>query len=287
MKILITGSTGQLGTAVIDHLLNRTDTSNIVGLARDKNKARPLEEKGIEIRYGHYDDISALENAMKNSDTVLLIAGTDEEKRVQQHKNVIDAAKKSGVRTIAYTSRCLRDRATLANQLMQGHFLTEDYIKESGMTYILFQNILYMDSLPNFLGETVFETGINVPAANGRVSFCLRSDLAEAMAVALLQEHDTSKIYKLTGSSLYSFDDIAKTLGELTNKKIVYNPIARSEFEERLKDKKLPDFVIRRISGFLTDIANGQENQVTGELEKLLGRKSLSLKEGLKLIYKL
>ncbi|PBQ32971.1 NAD(P)-dependent oxidoreductase [Sphingobacteriaceae bacterium] len=287
MKILITGSTGQLGGAVIQSLLNHTTANTIVALARDENKAKHLKEKGIEVRLGHYDDIVSLENAMKDISVVLLIAGTDEEKRVQQHKNVVDSAKKTGVKTIAYTSRCLRDRTTLANELMQGHFLTEDYIKESKMTYLLFQNILYMDSIPNFLGETVFETGINVPAGNGQVSFCLRTDLAEAMAVALLKETSENKIYKLTGSNLYSFDDIATTLSELAQKKVTYTSISKSEFEENLKEKNLPDFVIRRISGFLIDIANGQENQITTDLEELLGRKSLTLKEGLNRIYKL
>ncbi|MBC7796099.1 MAG: SDR family oxidoreductase, partial [Pyrinomonadaceae bacterium] len=37
--ILITGATGQLGTAIIRHLLKRTSADKIAALVRDENKA--------------------------------------------------------------------------------------------------------------------------------------------------------------------------------------------------------------------------------------------------------
>jgi NAD(P)H dehydrogenase (quinone) len=45
--------------------------------------------------------------------------------------------------------------------------------------------------------------------------------------------------------------------------------------------------VARRITGFITDIANGQEDIVSPDLENLLGRKPTSLREGLTFLYKL
>jgi len=39
--------------------------------------------------------------------------------------------------------------------------------------------------------------------------------------------------------------------------------------------------------GFLTDIKNGQEEEVSPNLENQLGRKPASLKEGLKVLFKL
>ena len=154
--ILITGATGQLGSATINFLLKKLPASQIAALVRDENKAANLKESGVAIRIGAYDDMTSLEKAMRCIDTVLLIAGTDEDKRVQQHQNVVNAAQKAGVQRIAYTSRALKDRSTLVNRLMEGHFQTEDYIKASGLTYTLFQNILYMDVLPQFVGPAVF-----------------------------------------------------------------------------------------------------------------------------------
>ena len=358
--ILVTGATGHLGTAVIQTLLEKTSTNQIAALVRDESKASALKEIGVDIRVGSYDDTASLNKAMQGIEKVLLIAGTDEDNRLQQHQNVVDAARKAGVQCIAYTSRSLKDRTTLANQLMEGHFQTEamlnitralnndrliraltglnrkafdelcvlfapvyeaslqaelkpqtrqrwgqkgpfrkhsmsyfkcyptfDYIKKCGLSYVLFRNVLYMDAIPQFVGESVFETGINLPTGQGRVPFALRSEMGEAIAHVLLESGCSNRIYKLTGSETYSFDDIAATLSDLSGKEVDYTPAEKSAFEAQMKGRGVPEMMIERVVGFLTDIKNGQEDEVSPDLENLLGRKPASLREGLKALFKL
>ena len=114
--ILITGATRRLGTAVVQNLLGKTSANQIAAFVRDENKASAWKEKGVDIRVGSYDDPASLDKAMQNIEKVLLIAGTDEDKSLRQHQNVVDAAKKAGVQCVAYTSRTLKDRNTLANK---------------------------------------------------------------------------------------------------------------------------------------------------------------------------
>jgi NAD(P)H dehydrogenase (quinone) len=286
--ILVTGATGQLGTTVIKTLLEKTSATQIAALVRDESKASALKEKGIDIRVGSYDDTASLDQAMQGIEKVLLIAGTDQENRLQQHQNVVSAAKKAGVQCIAYTSRSLKDRDTLVNQLMLGHFQTEDYIKASGLNYILFRNVLYMDTIPQFVGgKKVFETGINLPTVHGRVPFALRSEMGEAIAHALLENDCSNRIYKLTGNETYSFNDIAATLSDLSGKKVGYTPAEKSAFETQMKERGTPDAMVQKVVGFLTDIKNGQEEEVSPDLENLLGRSPASLKEGLKVLFNL
>ena len=111
---------------------------------------------------------------------VLLISGGDADNGLQQHQNVVDAAKKAGVKCIAYTGRSLKDRSTLVNVLMNRHFLTEDYIKASGLSYVLFRNVLYMDVLPQFVGgDKVFDTGTHLPAGDGKVAYACAAKWAK------------------------------------------------------------------------------------------------------------
>lgn len=287
MMILVTGATGQLGSATINFLLKKRPPSQIAALVRDEQKAAGLIEKGVTIRVGDYNDIPSLDRAMQGVDKVLLIAGTDEDNRVRQHKQVIDAAKKAGVPFVAYTSRALKDRDTLVNRLMDGHFQTEDYIRESGLAYALFRNILYLDAIPQFVGTTVFETGINLPTGEGKVAFALRQDMAEAMAAILAGANSDATVYTLTGSESYSFADVAATLSELSGKAVRYTPVEKAAFEGQMNERGVPGGMIGRITGFLTDIKNGQEDQVSPDLENLLGRKPVSLKEGLKELFQL
>ena len=286
--ILVTGATGQLGTAIIQQLLQKVPASQLAAFVRDETKAVNLIKQGVTIRVGTYDDIESLDNAMDGIETVLLIAGTDEQNRVRQHQNVVDVAKKARIQRIAYTSRALKDPATLVNRLMEGHFQTEDYIKASGLPYTLFQNILYMDAIPQFVGgDAVFERGIYVPAGQGRVALALRSEMGEAIANALATNAEGNVTYQLTGSESYSFYDLAAALTSLSGKSVTYTPAEPATFEAQLIGRGLPDVVARRITGFITDIANGQEDIISPDLEKLLGRKPAALKEGLTLLYKL
>jgi NAD(P)H dehydrogenase (quinone) len=285
--ILVTGATGKLGTAVVHQLLKKTSANGIAALVRDESKASDLKAKGVDIRLGSYDDTASLEQAMQGIEKVLLIAGTDEEKRVRQHQQVIDAAKKAGVGCVAYTSRTLKDRTTMANKLMEGHFQTEDYLKASGIGYAIFRNVLYMDALPQFVGEKVFESGIHSPVGQGKVPYALRSEMGEAIANWLVEGHCENKTYNLTGTEAYSFDDVASTLSTLSGKKVTYTPVEAAAFGEQMKGRGTPDLIIGRVIGFLTDIKNGQEEDISPELEKLLGRKPASLQQGLKVLFEL
>ncbi len=286
-KILVTGATGILGSSVIDTLLKKITVNQINIITRKDEKRLEFQSKGFNAFLGDYNDIIALEKAMENVDIVLLVSSGDQGDRMQEHKNVIDTAKKSGVKNIAYTSRALQDRTTLANKLMLEHFETEDYIKESGLKYILFRNALYMDVIPLFVGKQVFETGIFMPAGNGKVAYALRQEQGEAIANVLLNEIFDNQIYKFTGSEAYSFYDVATALTELSGKEVKYTSVTILAFVDMMKQKGLPEGMVKKIVDFNLDIKNGQEAEVTTELETQLGRKPTSLKDGLKILFSL
>lgn len=140
--------TGHMGNVVIKTLLQKLHPNQINVISRNKEKITEL----LATFEGDYNDVNTLEKAMQGVDTVLLISSGDQGNRMQEHKNVIDTAKKYGVKSIAYTGRAMRNRNTLVNKLMVEHFETEDYIIASGLNYTLFRNILYMDAIPQFIG---------------------------------------------------------------------------------------------------------------------------------------
>lgn len=286
-KILVTGATGILGRVVIETLTRGISPRQIHVLSRNEEKLLEMQSKGFEAFRGDYDDVDSLEQAMIGVETVLLISAGDEGDRMKQHQNVIDVAKKVGVQNMAYTSRCLRDRTTLVNSLMQDHFDTEEYIIESGLNYTIFRNILYMDVIPLFVGNQVFETGIFQPAGNGKVSFALRKEMGEAIANVLLNEPFQNRIYRFTGNEAYSFYDVATTLSELSGKEVKYTSVESADFEGMMLEKGLPASMVKKIIDFNTDIKNNQEAEVTTDLENQLGRKPASLKEGLKRLFDL
>ena len=295
--MLVTGATGRLGRVVIGHLVKQGAAREVAGLVRDEGKATGLKALGVDLRVGNYDDVGTLDAAMKGVEEVLLISGTetDPAKSLQQHANVIDAAKRAGVRFIAYTGRAMKDPANTATELMRGHFETEDLIRASGLTYVLFRNALYMDSISYFIGKgrpepgrpPEFETDIRLPTGDGRVAYALRSELGEAMAKALSRDRREHRIYTLTAGEAWSFDDMAGTLSELSGKPVTYTPTDKATFEAQMRERGFPEAMAKLFSGFYADIGDGRLDEVTPELEQLLGRKPASLKAGLKTMFSL
>lgn len=284
-RILVTGATGFMGSVVVETLLKKISAQQINVISRKEEKMATMQAKGINTFIGSYEDVSSLEKAMVGLETVLLISSGDQGDRMQEHKNVIDIAKKMGVKNIAYTSRAMKDRTTLQNKLMQDHFDTEDYIKESGLNYTIFQNGLYMEFLQFFVNKEHMEKGISLPVGDGKVAFTLRADQAEAMANVLLDEDFGNKTYQFTNNETFSFFDVANILSELSGKEIKYTPIEITTFEETMKQRGLPEVIIKKMGGFLMDIKNSQEAIVTSDLENKLGRKPTTLKEGLKTLF--
>src|SRR5688500_17019474 len=129
--ILVTAATGHLGTATIDYLLQKkVPASQIAGLVRDEKKAAGLAAKGISLRIGDYHDAASLQAAFKGIDTLVFISSGSLQDRVAQHKNVVDAAKASGVQHIIYTSVL---KASEKLKFVPGidHYHTENFLKES------------------------------------------------------------------------------------------------------------------------------------------------------------
>lgn len=285
--ILVTGATGQLGAAVIEQLVKHTEGSNIVAFARSKEKAADLIAKGVTVRIGSFDDTASLDAAMQGVSKVLLISGVDQH-RLQQHKNVVDAAQKAGVQHIAYTGVSMVDEANSAlGEFMLDHFNTEAYIKESGIAYTLLRNTLYTDGIPLFTGEQVLENRIFLPAGDGKVPYALRAEMGEAAANVLLQEGHANKTYEIASGTLASFADIAQVLTELSGKQVNYTDVPADAFAKQLEELQLPEFLIFLTTGFSKDIKDHRFENTSSDLEQLLGRKPTDLKTGLKQIFNL
>ena len=96
MKIAVSAASGHLGTEIVKATVALQAKENVIGMARTPDKAKSL---GIEIRPGDYNDESALEKSLQSVDTLLLVSGMDApEKRIEQHRKVIQAAQNSGVK---------------------------------------------------------------------------------------------------------------------------------------------------------------------------------------------
>ncbi|MFZ4861032.1 SDR family oxidoreductase [Sphingobacterium sp. Mn56C] len=283
--LLITGATGHLGSSVVQQLLKRTSTRDFVVTSSNQQGVSKLASQGLQARIANFSSIESLHAGFQGIDKLVLISTMNTD-RFEQHKNVIDAAKAQGVKHIIYTSLAIHDIQTSGvKDLMISHFQTEDYIKESGLTYSILRNTMYADALTQILGPNVLEIGIKLPGGNGKVPYVLRREMGEATANLLFQKGHDNKTYNFTGSKSVGFKEIAATLSALTSKKLNYTDISTDVFIKSLQEMGLPDFAVYLHAGTLHDIKTQQYAVESDALEKLLGRPTASLEEFLKELF--
>lgn len=287
-NLLVTGATGPFGQKAIETLLAKDSGDTVFGLVRNPEKAESLKEKGVDIRVGDYNNPESLVTAFEGIDKILFVSGSDLSNRSEQHKNVVDAATKAGVKHVVYTSfqRTNETESSPIYMVAESHMNTEKWLAESGMDYTILLNNVYMDFIPMFIGDQVLETGtIYLPVEDGQGAFALRSDMAEAAANVLTGEGHENKTYDFGNTESYSFQDVADILSEISGKEINYVSPSVGEFMKTMKEAGVPDAAAGMSAGFSSAIAQGEFTKANDDLKKLLGREPVSLKEFLTQVY--
>jgi len=290
MKILVTGATGHFGKAAIASLLKKgVPGTDIAALVRDANKATALQETGIDIRTGDYEDYASLVKAFTGIDKLLLVSSNDLNNRSTQQANAVKAAREAGVKYILYTSFVRKDESAASPIafVAQSHITTEKLIRDSGINYTIFRNNLYLDFVPMFIGEKVLETGVYWPAGNTPGAYVLRDEMAEAAAHVLAGSGHENKEYNISNTSAWNFQQVADTISQASGKQIGYTSPSQTEYKAVLTQAGVPDHYVALFAGFAEAIRLGEFDSATNsDLEKLLGRKPTSLVDYLMLVYR-
>lgn len=278
MVIGVTGATGQLGRLVVEKLKTQGQGSQIVALVRDPAKAADL---GVETRLADYDKPDTLDAALVGIDRLLLISSNDLSMpglRAKQHAAVIAAAKRAGVKLLAYTSLLHADRWTLP--FADDHKATEKTLKESGIPFIILRNGWYTENYTAFLNG-VLKAGILYSSSeDGKISWAPRRDYAEAAAVAISGEGHAGKIYELAGDDAETLRDLVAELSQQTGADLRYEGLSENEHFAVLAKAGIPEIWASMIVlPEVYAIAKGLLMDNSHTLSTLIGRPTTTLEQ--------
>jgi NAD(P)H dehydrogenase (quinone) len=285
-KLLVTGATGELGGLTIDALLQRVAAAQVVGLVRDPAKADSLRERGVEVRRGDYFDLPSLIEAFQGIEKVLLVSAVAFTDRLTQHRNVINAAKAAGVKHLVYTSIQRREGSSFEiSMVTQSDIDTEQALIDSGLTYTILRNTLYLDVLPILLGGDVLEQGVRMTEGHGRAALVARADLAEGNAVVLTQPGHENQTYTLGASEAFSFDDVAHELSSISGQSLAFTGLSSAQYAQRLVSAGFPQAPADFLAEWSQAVSSNEFVEVTRDLERLIGRLPLGYREFLRAVY--
>lgn len=278
--IVVTGATGQLGTLVVEGLINQVPAEEIAVVVRDAAKAARFGELGVEVRVADYSDPATLVDAFREGEKVLLISGSEIGQRVPQHKAVIDAAKNAGVALLGYTSVLGGPAADF--ELAREHQITERYLIDSGLPYVLLRNGWYHENYTGSLGQSLAAGGFLTSSAPGaKIASAARADYAAAAVAVLTASGHENRAYELSGDEVWSWEEYAAEVSRQLGSEVPVNRVPADTHREILVGVGVPDPVAAIFVGVDEGISRGLLAVQTGDLSKLIGRPTTPIKEAI------
>ena len=269
MKYLVTSATGDLAFHSVKFLIELVGKEKIVVTVRSLEKAKNLEDLGVEIRIADYFDKASLVNAFQGVNRVLFVSSGELDKRKEQHKNVVEALIEAKVDFVAYTS------ATNAQKSMAmvapDHKFTEHLIEESGLEYSFLRNNWYLENEDMLFDAIKNNTTFIYSAGDGKAGWAKKSDYAEGAAHVLAGDVPEKKIYELSGKAL-SYPELADLLQKGKKYKIDLKLVTDDVYRHVLETNDFPKGVINFIVGVQKDIREGELDISSTDLEDILGR---------------
>jgi len=265
--IVVSGATGRLGGRVARRLGGEPRL-----LVRDP--ARAPQVPGASIAVASYGDRTALREALRGAETVLMVSAAETPERVAQHRNFVDAAAAAGVRHLVYTSFAgASPHATFT--LARDHWATEQHIRDSGLAWTFLRDNLYADFLPFLVGE---DGVIRGPAADGRAAVVAQDDIADA-AIAVLRAPGphAGRTYDLTGPEALTLADAAAIIARATGREVRYHPETLDEAYASRRQYDAPDWQLDAWVSTYTAIAAGELATVTADVAHLTGHAATAL----------
>ena len=279
--IVVTGATGQLGSAVVEHLLTRLPADEIAVSVREPGRLQSLKERGVQVRRGDFDEEETLVESFRGASKVLVVSVPRRgEEALRAHRTAIDSAQRAGVGRILYTSHVGSDLLSAFPPTV-GHAKTEQMLLESGVPFTALRNGFYTDTPVQQLRGALAVGELRAPA-DGPVSWTTREDLAEAIAALLVNDASDRQVVNLTAGTAVDMAQIAAIGSELSGRRIIRTVVDDAEFVRSLTEQGVP--VVGADMALSIFVASRQRrlSLVDPELEELIGRPATPLHDVLK-----
>lgn len=216
MKVLVTGGTGMVGSAVVRALQGKAD---VAVLTRDSAKAKQLPA-GVKGVVGNLLDITTIRSVFKSYDSVFLI-NTVSPTEAAEGLLAVNGIRDAGVPRVVYLSVHDAERA-----IHLPHFgckvPVEMAIRASGMAYtILRPNNFFQNDV--WFKQALLEYGVYPqPIGNTGLSRVDVRDIAEAAVIGLTSGATDGNILNLVGPDLCTGKSSAETWSKALGKPVNY-----------------------------------------------------------------
>ncbi len=257
-NILVIGGTGKTGRRVVEGLSHLGHEVSI--------GTRSSEPKF------DWEDFSTFRPALKGKDRAYIVYYPD--LAVPGAKEAItaltEAALKEGLEKVVLLSGKGEAEAEACEQI----------VANSGLNYTLVRASWFNQNFSEgaFL-DFVLAGQVALPMPEAEIPFVDAGDIADVVTKVLTDDSYNGQTITVTGPRKMTFREVVATMSEAIDREIQYQPISIDAFKEGMSAAGLPDSYVWLFGYLFKEVLGNPENQsVSNDVEKVLGRKALDFK---------
>src|SRR5215831_2034432 len=270
MKYLITGATGNVGSRVVELLIQSLIKPRV--FVRDAHKARSLFGNRVEAFVGDLADPESLKAALKGIDEFFLVNSGPH--LPLRDEAAAKAARAAGVKHLVKLSS-MDVQQGLAIGVWHEH--GEAAIRAVGVPFTFVQPTGFMANLLAWAPSIKVEGVVRASTGSGRRAYIHSGDIAAVAVKALTTRAYHGQSLPITGPEALTFAEVTAKIGAAIRKPLRFQPISDEEAGQRYS----------RISGSAEEteahvslwraIREGRLATVNNNVQRILGRKPIAL----------
>jgi uncharacterized protein YbjT (DUF2867 family) len=280
--IFITGATGNIGKAVIHHLVlecnKASEAINIKAGIRKLEEAETMlpDSEDISATLFDFENPETFKAALKGCDSLFLLRPPQLADVKKYFQPIIEEAKTQGIKHIIFLSVQGVEKSSIIP-----HHKIEKLIVDSGIRYTFLRPAYFMQNFASTLKEDLVKRQrVFLPAGNAKFTLIDVDDVGKAAVPIIFSPEDHgNKAYELTNSEQLTFKEMAQTISEITNKPISFiSPNLLRFFWQKRKAGVPAGFILVMI--MLHYFPRFQSTPKTTDwVEKLTGQKPRTFQE--------
>jgi uncharacterized protein YbjT (DUF2867 family) len=270
MTYLITGATGDVGSKVVNHLLQRGNRPRV--FVRNAQKAQALFGHRVDIFVGDLGEPASLRSALEGVDELFLVNSGPQIPVLDEL--AAKAARAAGVRHLVKLSSM-----DVQHGLAIGawHELGEAAIRASGISFTFVQPTGFMSNLLAWARSIKTEGIVRASTGEGRRAFIHSEDIAAVATAALtMPEYDGDSL-PITGPEALTFAEATAKIASAIGKELTFQPISDQEAGRRYSAVSGSVAQTEAHVSLWRAIREGRLATVTDNVERILRRKPIPM----------
>lgn len=253
-KILVLGSNGKTGRRVVE-ILEKTGTIEIRPGSR--NAKIPFDWEKPETWEKVLEDIHSVYITFQPD-----LAIPSATASIQEFSLL---ATKCGVQKIVLLSGRGEKEAQLC----------EEIVKKNAKNWTIVRAGWFSQNFSeSFFLEPILAGIVALPRTEALEPFTDADDIAEVVALSLLDDKHNGQTYELTGPELLTFELAVNEIANASGRKISFQGISLAEYIQMLRDYQVPEDNIWLVNYLFKEVLDGRNSNITSDIEKVLGRKA-------------